>query len=234
VGHRDTPTTTTPIEVAGVAVEFVEAIPGGEIDPKYCHAISRRSGTQCRRFPIKGAKVCRFHGGNAPQVRAGAARRIAIQNATLLVARLGGTINIDPLDALLEMVQEAAANVAAYRLAIQELGIHVGQDENREGQTGVAVASSYDDKGGRDPAAPHILVNMYDAERDRLAKYSKMCIDAGVEERRVRLVEAQAQKLGAVVEAAVRALNPTPDDYRRAVQAAAQAMRQLAAGDTTE
>jgi hypothetical protein len=36
-----------------------------------------RSGGQCRGLAIRGATVCRMHGGAAPQVRAAAARRVA-------------------------------------------------------------------------------------------------------------------------------------------------------------
>lgn len=218
-----------------MALEFVDGIQ--ELDPKRCRA-TKLNGQQCGCKPITGSTVCRYHGGGTRHVKQAAARRIAIQNARDLVVRLGGSIDVDPLDALLEMVKEAAWNVAAYRIALDELGIHVSSADEHVAETGgtkvghgVAIASSYDEKGKRDPAAPHILVAMYSSERDRLARYAKMCLDAGVDERRVRIVEAQAQQLGSVVEAAVRSLNPTPDQYREALQAAAKAMRQLTAGD---
>ncbi|MFC0248268.1 hypothetical protein ACFFIO_07115 [Citricoccus parietis] len=37
----------------------------------------RTNGEPCRNYPIKGATVCRKHGGGAPQVRKKAAERIA-------------------------------------------------------------------------------------------------------------------------------------------------------------
>ena len=37
---------------------------------------TRRNGTQCTQPAIKGATVCRMHGGSAPQVRAKAAQRL--------------------------------------------------------------------------------------------------------------------------------------------------------------
>ncbi len=179
-----------------------------------------------------------MHGGSAPQVRAAAQRRIAIEGATRQLARLGMLVDIDPLDALLEQVHEAAANVAAYRLAVMELGIQVGTGDEHVAEAGgsdvvggVAVPSSYDEKGKRDPAAPHILVAMYNDERDRLARYAKLCLDAGVDERRVRLVEHQARAIGEVVEAALRALDPTPELLQAGLKAAAAKMRLLAAGD---
>ena len=41
-----------------------------------CTAHSSRTGKPCRKSPIRGATVCRFHGGAAPQVRRAAERRL--------------------------------------------------------------------------------------------------------------------------------------------------------------
>ena len=45
-----------------------------------------RSGNRCSNPPIKGATVCRMHGGSAPQVKAKAAERIAEARDTALDA----------------------------------------------------------------------------------------------------------------------------------------------------
>jgi hypothetical protein len=45
-----------------------------------CTARSKRSGVQCKRYPIPGGTVCIMHGGGAPQVQAKAMDRLlAIQ-----------------------------------------------------------------------------------------------------------------------------------------------------------
>lgn len=200
---------------------MVESV--SDLTDGYCTARAKGSGRRCKRRVSPGAVVCRMHGGAAPQVIAAAERRVALAGVEREVARLGLRVEVDPLDALLELVHESAANVAVYRMALQDLEITVAADG------AVAIPESHDEKGKRDPALAHILVTMYDQERDRLARYSKMCVDAGVEERKVKLVEGQAQALGKVVEAAIRALNPTAEEYRVAVQAAAKVMRELGA-----
>lgn len=43
-----------------------------------CTATSIRSGQRCRRYASRGAKVCRMHGGAAPQVKAAAAARVTL------------------------------------------------------------------------------------------------------------------------------------------------------------
>ena len=42
-----------------------------------CTAMSKQSGERCKRRPIPGGFVCASHGGNAPQTRDAARRRIA-------------------------------------------------------------------------------------------------------------------------------------------------------------
>jgi hypothetical protein len=41
-----------------------------------CTAHSKSTGKQCGRTAIPGGNVCRYHGGNAPQVRKAAAARL--------------------------------------------------------------------------------------------------------------------------------------------------------------
>lgn len=52
-----------------------------------CTARSKRTGNRCRRPAMLGGNVCRAHGGNAPQTRAKAQRRLE-QAADALVQRL--------------------------------------------------------------------------------------------------------------------------------------------------
>ena len=54
-----------------------------------CTARSTRTGERCKRPAILGGNVCYHHGGNAPQVKAKALRRLQ-QAADALVQRLLG------------------------------------------------------------------------------------------------------------------------------------------------
>ncbi len=161
-----------------------------------------------------------MHGGSAPQVRSAARRRLAVEEITREIGRLGMQVPVDPLDAMLEQVEEAYANVAVLRLAVAELGITVAND----GAVAVPDPDGWE-------AREHVLVAMYHSERDRLMRFSKLCLDAGVDERRVRLAEAQGQLLARVVQAAVDACNPTAEGRAAAMAAAAREMRAIGTGD---
>ena len=57
-----------------------------------CTAHSKQTGLQCKRTPIPGGTVCRYHGGAAPQVKQAALERLmALQNPA--IDRLGKLID---------------------------------------------------------------------------------------------------------------------------------------------
>ncbi len=45
---------------------------------RQCTAKAKGTGKRCRQRPIRGGTVCHKHGGSAPQVKAAAARRLAV------------------------------------------------------------------------------------------------------------------------------------------------------------
>jgi hypothetical protein len=45
--------------------------------PARCSATSKQTGKRCGLPPVRGATVCRFHGGAAPQVQRSARQRLA-------------------------------------------------------------------------------------------------------------------------------------------------------------
>ena len=182
-----------------------------------CGAKTRAGGT-CKQLAMDGQKRCWLHGGKTPAKLAKVRREKALAVARREVARLGLSMDADPLDALLEQVREAHSNVAMYRLAIESLGMHVGDG-------GVAVSEVFDAKGARSPAVPHVLVAMYDQERERLVRFAKICVDAGVEERIVRVVEMQAEMAWQTVAAGLDALNLSAGDREVFGRAFAQALQ---------
>jgi hypothetical protein len=48
---------------------------GNPMNPEKCTATNRQ-GKRCGRYPIPGGRVCRNHGGAAPQVKAAAMERL--------------------------------------------------------------------------------------------------------------------------------------------------------------
>lgn len=179
-----------------------------------CSAKSR-SGNRCRQAAIKGGKVCRFHGGAAPQVERAAAVRAArveaIAEAERMVARAG--VEADPLEHLLESLYRAAALVDVWGAMVAGLDAKGARecDEVRgeveyiehEYENGVETLVRPKDPlttaNSRGEVQVHPFVAEYNTALDRRAKFAKMCLDAGVAERQIQLAEEQAQLIAQVI-----------------------------------
>lgn len=179
----------------------------------------KRSGPPCTNPPMHGQLVCRMHGGSSPQARTAASRRLALGEAMAELDRLGRPLEVEPAEAMLAMVYEAAGNVALYRQLVQRLRADVDQgagviegnaedgpfaDDIDRSELGGSIASRVDPANWK--AAPHVWVVMYDAERERLVRWAKACRDAGVDERQVQLAEADGRRIVAVLLAGFDAL----------------------------
>lgn len=184
------------------------------------HRSKVRPYAPCTKSPIPGAATCHLHGSGTGSGRRAAARRLALGEAMGELHRLGVPVDVEPADAMLAMVQEAAGNVAFLRRRIQDLDQLLGGPEGNEiiavlGGLGKdagpleipsgppAIAARVDPRNFR--AERHVLVAMYDDERERLVRWAKACRDAGVDERRVQLAEDQGRQLAAVLRGTLEA-----------------------------
>lgn len=178
----------------------------------------------CHRWPRPTQAVCPSHGGNAVAALVKAAERGKVARIRAVHAEvcdeIGLSRDIDPGDALIELVREAGANVEFYRLLVQDLPVHPGDDALVPGDEGTRFVQGNPGIYGRTyhqsgiatgEAKRNILLTLYDDERDRLAKYSDFALKAGVEERRVRLAEADAREFFAGIAEAITAAALTPE-----------------------
>ena len=180
-----------------------EPMPGS--DSGEAHAIcgaKTRSGEPCRQRPMLGQRRCRMHGGSSPVALRAAQRRIASVEAARQVESWGGRLDVNPAEALLELVQGKAAEVAYWNWRVAGLS----EDE----RAGLLVAESTFGEGPQGPVdtvtrkvAPHVFVVLLHKAQDQLASFSAAALRAGVDEALVRLATVQAS---AVVEFARRAI----------------------------
>ena len=116
---------------------------------------------------------------------------------------------VEPHEALLEEVHRAAGHVAW-------LGEVVGQLERNQVVHGITRTVQLPD-GSRTVearAAINIWVKLYQEERRDMVRTAKLALDAGVEERQVRLAEGQAQQLAQVIRAILTDLGHDLEDRR--------------------
>lgn len=174
-----------------------------------CTARTRRG--PCRNYPVKGAKVCRMHGGAAPQVRAAAERRTAEAEVTAAADRYAQTAApvADPLSALLALAGEIVGfkNYLAARVA-----------EMR------AEAWRY---AGATAEQLRAEVALYERALDRTARVLVDINRLGLEERRTALAEEQGALVADAIWRALEAVGLTTEQRERADVAIVRELRAL-------
>lgn len=174
---------------------------------------TKRSGERCGNHPIKGATVCRMHGGKAPQVMAATARRRAEADAREQMARavttLGLPVDIDPGKALLDEIAVTYGHVQWLRGKVQELSADElvwGRTQTDQGVGPQGPVDTTTEKSG-----PNVWYQMYLTEREHLVKVTTAALRAGIEERRIKIAEDQGDLVAAVLKRILAALNLTPE-----------------------
>src|SRR4051794_15800762 len=143
---------------------------------------------------------CKMHGGNSRNGRLFAARLEALAS----IPPAGGESDVEPIDALLFCVRREAARGVWLRLRLELL-----------------------DPDGSAISAPAAELHRLEAQgTERLARFSKMALDAGVAERKVRLVARQAE---ALAHAFTTALDQHPIAAAMSVAERAELVRLFAA-----
>lgn len=173
----------------------------------------RTNGQPCTKWPMKGQKVCRNHGGASPQAKAAAEARIMTAEAAKAVATFGLPREVDPRDALLEEVHRTAGAVAwlhgqVQALAPEDVVWGVAEEVTKD-------AGEFPGVDTTRAAKVNVWVDLWQRERLHLVKVCKEAIGAGLEERRVRLAEQQGAMLAGVIKAILGDLDLTPEQQQK-------------------
>jgi hypothetical protein len=159
-----------------------------------CTKHSSRTGLACRKSAMNGQDVCTHHGGNAPQAKAAAAKRVAEEKAKAAMRRFGGPIDTTATEALVETVKWTAGYVAWLRDKVAD----TRTDRDLVwGKTRYKTGG--DDRGETFEAKPNAWLVLLGEWQDRLVKVCQAAISAGIEERRVRLAEQQGALVADVI-----------------------------------
>jgi hypothetical protein len=190
----------------------------------YCGATTKAGG-ECRREAGWGTNHlhvgrCKLHGGASPQAELTGVVHLARREAVVMGAPIE---NLRPEDALLECIRITGGEVQYASERIAELGA-----EDAVGPV-VTTRPLKEEKGAENPdlrvheegpPALHIWIEVRHQAMDRLVNYTKVAIAAGLEERRVKLAEAQGALIAQAVQGILKDLgvadNPeTPGVIRR-------------------
>ena len=197
-----------------------------------CTAKAKSTGVQCARYAIEGASTCRVHGSGSRKAKAAAARRVeeakAAEAAERAVTTLGLSRDVSPSEALLEEVRWTAGHVDWLRDRVRE----VERDELVWGKTKWKQTDSADGpiEETVEGATPSVWYDLYEKERKHLVAVCTAALRAGVEERRVRLAEAQGAQVAEVIRAILDDLGLTLEQQQKVGTVVPARLRLLAGG----
>ena len=197
-----------------------------------CTAKAKSTGVQCARYAIEGASTCRVHGSGSRKAKAAAARRVeeakAAREAEKAVTTLGLSRDVSPSEALLEEVRWTAGHVDWLRDRVRE----VERDELVWGKTKWKQVESADGpiEETVETASTSVWYDLYEKERKHLVTVCTAALRAGVEERRVRLAEAQGAQVAEVIRAILDDLSLTLEQQQKVATVVPARLRLLAGG----
>lgn len=205
--------------------------PGQIINGKVRCGAKKRDLNPCHAPPIEGGTRCGNHGGKAKQVKAKAQERVIEANARGILGRINpDQPRENPVETLLNLIHGKTAEVSWLRGKVQAL-----QDED-------LVWGRTEHKEGVGPEGP-INLDVFKSEQsiwwrllreaeNQLANWITMALKAGVDERRVRIVEAQGSLVAGAIKSILDGLNLTTEQAALIPVLVPQALRQLT-GDAT-
>lgn len=143
----------------------------------------------------RGYGHCRLHGGASPNGEIYAAKIAAAANGERIARVMGLPVEVEPFQALLNTIYVTAGEVEYTTMKISEL---------------------HESDAITDAAELHVWITARQDCVDRLARYAKMAMEAGVAERQVRVTEHLGGMIGKLVSAVLDDLALSAEQKLRA------------------
>lgn len=178
-----------------------------------------------------GEGPCYLHGGFIPRV----VERLALRRMVGHIVQNGKWTEADGKLAL-DVEQQGKTGTALQRIVSAQTSVPFFQAldammiESWDNFQELRQAAHAIPLEERDLRENRMILSRYDAERDRIARIAKDAIAAGVDERRVRIDEAKADKVLAVIQKALEAADLSSDQENQVRAAVADGLREIGSG----
>lgn len=163
------------------------------------HKVNTDPPEPCTKHPKNGMRVCRSHGAVLPPAIRAAEQRINLMGAQGEIGQLMRECDIPeqhPIDGLLEVVRVSGSMMRLLTVKVGELkedpSIHDVLVEGRGGELStrrVADEEAFWGLNSQGEMVPHTYVQLLKVWTERYERACKTALDAGIEERRIRLAE---------------------------------------------
>lgn len=179
----------------------------------------RLKGEPCLSIAGKGTGHpgygnCSKHRGNLKGEIKKAAKEEAMEEYMKI---MGPAIDVDPMDALLWCVRIAAGEVAytTHKIELIEEHQELARPTELTERVGGGKEGNYVETKEM-PVSLNLWIQVRQNATDRLAKYSKMALDAGVAERQVKVAEQAGDELAMAIRAILDGLELTAGQEQKA------------------
>lgn len=204
-----------------------EYAPGQERDGKLiCGAKKRGKNEACASSPVPGGTRCGRHGGNSPKAKAAAEQRTAEHEAREILGRIDPTApKQNPVEMLMTLIYGKSAEIGWLRQKVKSMTeeeLTYGLTERQEGvgPQGPVDVSTY-------KTEQNIWWKLLREAENQLAQWTNMALRAGVDERRIRLAENQANAVVGVIRNVLDGLELSPKQRGAAHEIVAKSLREL-------
>lgn len=189
--------------------------------PKCTARRSDASGRLCGGTAVRGTDVCRSHGGAAPAVRRKGAIRALVLDWRVDIPE------VDPEDQFRRLLSVTAWRQAQLDWLVRTAATEDPDDEDGPQDWNRLVHQYVGIKVGESGREEYlrVLVAAERAERELCAKLCAQAIAAGLDERRVRLMEEQAKLLVTLFDRFADGLGLTPEQAERVPEVAERVLR---------
>jgi hypothetical protein len=194
-----------------------------DTDRPLCTSTNNR-GEPCGNSPIRGGKVCRSHGGSAPQVKAAAAERVVEQQVRRSLARLDVPAIEDPFTELGKL----AGQVVSWKDALAALVNRLVEDAPCE-QCGAEGGRLRYESFATGAEQLRSEVSLFERAMDRCASVLGLMAKLNIDERMARISERQAEAVIRAIDVALATAGVVGPDAQEARAAAARELRKVAA-----
>jgi hypothetical protein len=189
----------------------------------------------CTKAPRKGRLFCRSHGGNHIAGAKQLEQKLALMEAEGEIAQLMREVDLPdqhPIDGLLEVVRVSGAMMRLLTIKVGELEEEpqtrtvfepVGKDGIKERT--VDEGDGFYGFNKDSEMVPHVYVQLLRLWTERYERACKTALDAGIEERRIRLAEDTADTFFTALSKAVAAAELTPTQMEALTRALAKELR---------
>lgn len=200
------------------------------------HLVGVEPPEPCSKPPKGATGLCRSHGANLPSVARAAEQKIALMQAQGEIATLMREVDIPdqhPLDGLLEVVRVSGSMMRLLTVKVGELNEdpetrEVMEENPKTGELKLKKLDEGDGLWGYDKdnqRTPHIWVQLLRIWSERYERACKTALDAGIDERKVRLAEDTADTFFTALSKATATAGLSPAQLEALMRSLARELR---------